>query len=176
MDNFSLALYNWRMESGMPQKAAARSLGISVNTLGQWERGKTKPRKKQLQHVMEIIGCKPEATEAAVTTEEVTLDLANLPGANARERMLERDRRLAYMARNREMVAERDAEPEEVTEEPVEELAAVELDKPMMPDGVKMARLLGFLEGLAAVPDYAPMLAKPIKLAEEMMEGHYAAS
>lgn len=173
MDNFSLALYNWRMESGMPQKAAARSLGISVNTLGMWERGLKKPRQSNLQRVMEIIGYNPEATETAVSTDEVMLDLANLPGANARERMLERDRRLAYMARNREMVAERDAEPEEVVEEPVEELAAVELDKPM-PDGMKMARLLGFLEGLAAVPDYAPMLAKPIKLVEEMMEGHYA--
>lgn len=143
-------------------------------SLGQWERGKSKPQKKHLQHVMEIIGCKPETTEAAVSTEEVTLDLVNLPGANARERMLERDRRLAYMARNREMVAERDAEPGEVVEEPVEELVAVELDKPRMPDGVKMARLLGFLEGLAAVPDYAPMMATPIKLVEEMMEGHYA--
>ena len=156
----------------MPQKAAARSLGISVNTLGQWERGKTKPQKKHLQHVMEIIGCKPETTETAVNTEEVTLDLVNLPGANARERMLERDRRLAYMARNREMVAERDAEPEEAVEEPVEELAAVELDKPMKPYDWKMAHLLGYLEGLAAVPDYAPMMAKPIKLVEEMMEGH----
>lgn len=123
-----------------------------------------------MQAVAEIIGYNPEATEDTVNTEpeESTLDLVNLPGANDRERMLERDRRLAYMERNREMVAERDAELEAV-----EELAMAELDKPMMPDGVKMAHLLGYLEGLAAVPDYAPMMAKPIKMVEEMMEGHY---
>lgn len=165
MTNFGLALYNWRMGSGMPQVAAARSLGVSVATLGAWERGKTEPQKKKMQAVAEIIGYDPEATVEAVNTEpeESTLDLVNLPGANARERMLERDRRLAYMERNREMVAERDAEPEN----------AEELDKPVMPDGVKMAHLLGYLEGLAAVPDYAPMMAKPIKMVEEMMEGHY---
>lgn len=171
MTNFGLALYNWRMGSGMPQVAAARSLGVSVNTLGSWERGKTEPQKKKMQAVAEIIGYDPAATVEAVNTEpeEVTLDLVNLPGANARERMLERDRRLAYMERNREMVAERDAEPENV-----EELDVAELDKPMMPDGVKMAHLLGYLEGLAAVPDYAPMMAKPIGIVREMMEGHYA--
>lgn len=171
MTNFGLALYNWRMGSGMPQVAAARSLGVSVATLGAWERGKTEPQKKKMQAVAEIIGYDPDATVEAVNTapEESSLDLVNLPGANARERMLERDRRLAYMERNREMVAERDAEPETV-----EELAVAELDKPMMLDGVKMAHLLGYLEGLAAVPDYAPMMAKPIKMVEEMMEGHYA--
>lgn len=173
MTNFGLALYNWRMGSGMPQTAAARSLGVSVATLGSWERGKTEPSRKKLAAVAEIIGYGQEATEGTVTAEpeESTLDLVNLPGANARERMLERDRRLAYMERNREMVAERDAEPEAV-----EELAVAELDKPTMPDGVKMAHLLGYLEGLAAVPDYAPMMAKPIKMVEELMEGHYAAS
>lgn len=166
MTNFGLALYNWRMGSGMPQTAAARSLGVSVATLGSWERGKTEPSRKKLAAVAGAIGYDPDATVEAVNTEpeESTLDLVNLPGANARERMLERDRRLAYMERNREMVAERDAEPE----------AVEELDKPMMPDGVKMAHLLGYLEGLAAVPDYAPMMAKPIKMVEEMMEGHYA--
>lgn len=168
MTNFGLALYNWRMGSGMPQTAAARSLGVSVATLGSWERGKAEPSRKKLAAVAEIIGYGQEATAEAVNTEpeESTLDLVNLPGANARERMLERDRRLAYMERNREMVAERDAEPE----------AVEELDKPMMPDGVKMAHLLGYLEGLAAVPDYAPMMAKPIGIVREMMEGHYAAS
>lgn len=171
MTNFGLALYNWRMGSGMPQTAAARSLGVSVATLGSWERGKTEPSRKKLQAVAEIIGYGQEATVDAVNTEpeESTLDLVNLPGANARERMLERDRRLAYMERNREMVAERDAEPEAV-----EELA--ELDKPVKPYDWKMAHLLGYLEGLAAVPDYAPMMAKPIKMVEELMEGHYAAS
>ena len=171
MTNFELALYNWRMGSGMPQVAAARRLGVSVATLSSWERGKTEPSQKRLPVVAKIIGYDPEATEDAVTTEpeESTLDLVNLPGANARERMLERDRRLAYMERNREMVAERDAEPEAVEEQDV-----AELDKPVMPDGVKMAHLLGYLEGLAAVPDYAPMMAKPIKMVEEMMEGHYA--
>lgn len=34
MTNFGLALYNWRMDSGMPQVAAARSLGVSAATLG----------------------------------------------------------------------------------------------------------------------------------------------
>lgn len=171
MTNFGLALYNWRMGSGMPQVAAARSLGVSVATLGSCERGKTEPSRKKLQTVAEIIGYDPAATAEVVNTEpeEVTLDLVNLPGANARERMLERDRRLAYMERNREMVAERDAEPEAV-----EELPVAELDKPVKPYDWKMAHLLGYLEGLAAVPDYAPMMAKPIKMVEEMMEGHYA--
>ena len=102
MTNFGLALYNWRMGSGMPQVAAARSLGVSVATLGAWERGKTEPQKKKMQ-------------------------------------------------------------------------AVAELGKPVMPDGVKMARLLGYLEGLAAVPDYdlTLMLETPISIVREMMEGHY---
>jgi len=49
----------WRLEKGVFQKNLAKMIGVSEMTIVNWEKGRTKPTKKNLERIKEIFGVDP---------------------------------------------------------------------------------------------------------------------
>lgn len=66
-----LALYNWRTKNSMSQQQAASWLGVSYQTVYNIERGRTKPSKKTLRKLCNVVGDLDEqaAEEVSETSE-----------------------------------------------------------------------------------------------------------
>jgi transcriptional regulator with XRE-family HTH domain len=45
----------WRLEQGLFQRDLARMLGVDEMTIVNWEKGKTKPAKRYLERLKELI-------------------------------------------------------------------------------------------------------------------------
>ena len=153
--DFALCLYNWRMTNSLTQVQAADKLGVSANTVSQWESRHATPRRSRLEQISPIIGFSNSVEpEQSAPEPEPTPE----PVMNARARMEERDRerrqaRLAdYMARNREMVAARDGSTSNENSK-----------------RDKLLRLQGFLEGMQAMMN-TTALQKQIDFVCEIIE------
>lgn len=57
---FQISLAAARVNAGLTQEEVARSLGISKNTLINWEKGKSIPRATQMQKMCEIYNISEE--------------------------------------------------------------------------------------------------------------------
>lgn len=57
---YTISLEAARINAGLSQKAAAKSLGINVGTLSNWERGKTSPDVEKFKALCDLYGCPSE--------------------------------------------------------------------------------------------------------------------
>ena len=57
---FQISLAAARVNAGLTQEEVARNLGISKNTLINWEKGKSIPRATQMQKMCEIYNISEE--------------------------------------------------------------------------------------------------------------------
>ena len=57
---FQISLAAARVNAGLTQEEVSRSLGISKNTLINWEKGKSIPRATQMQKMCEIYNISEE--------------------------------------------------------------------------------------------------------------------
>ena len=49
----------WRLERGLFQKDLAKMVGVAEMTIVNWEKGRTKPTKGNLERIRAIMGCEP---------------------------------------------------------------------------------------------------------------------
>lgn len=56
MDKIRISIASARVNSGLNQRQFASKLGVSVNTVVNWEKGKTEPDVSQLREISHLSG------------------------------------------------------------------------------------------------------------------------
>ena len=130
MNSMGLAVYNWRMTSGLSMLEASKTLGIHMHTLADIEKGKRHPRPSTIKKLKSIIGdmetTQPSAPEEAPQEAlPFTERLARSRGFASMD---------DYMQKTKQMIAQRSQD------QAPSENSSVSHDE--------LVRLIGFMEGV----------------------------
>lgn len=123
LTDFALALYNWRMNNRLTQPEAAEKLNVSLSSICNWEKGRVQPRMHVVDRIAPLIGYDQD--------DEVEVGIPRYKPFTERMAESRGESFDHYLARTREMVAERE-----------------ETSAPRKNHRDALLRLAGFLEGL----------------------------